>query len=446
MDLSNLITTALGLQDVVIEKLEENKSNLRLTVFVRQIRTSCHCVHCHSPICSVHEWKERIIKGPPLGAFLFVTIVVYQLRGRCHVCGDQVRSAKIPFVHPNFENLSLAFCEFAGRLMEEMTCEAVARLLELNPKTMWNLDQWRMKKMKPLMKLPKDIDLSRMSADEVHFRTMPKENSFIRPEIKFVTNLVCYKEAKVLANAPGRSSNSLATCLKTLTCEQRNLIRIFAVDMHEAFISTVKKLCPNAQICVDRFHLAERANDAFDEVRKLEFKKAKEANDSFQLGMLSPHRRFVLVEREKKLGKTDFKMLEKLKELNKNILNGMILVEHFHKMLDKTEITEFRKSLTLWYRLMRESELRPFKKFAILVRKYRRYIEAYISSKLTTAKSEALNNKIKVLRRMGYGYTNQTSYLNKILQRCGYLNSRFINTNDWFWGLPIGLAQNPPAY
>src|SRR5437868_613300 len=127
-------------------------------------------------------------------------------------------------------------------------------------------------------------------------------------------------------------------------------------------------------------------------------------------------------------------MLDKLKELNKNILNGMILVEHFHRMLDKTDVIEFRKSLMLWYGLVRESGLGPFRKLAKLIRKYRDYIEAYINSRLTTAKSEGLNNKIKVLRRSGYGYTNQESYLNKILQRCGYLNSKFINTASWFWG------------
>jgi hypothetical protein len=30
--------------------------------------------------------------------------------------------------------------------------------------------------------------------------------------------------------------------------------------------------------------------------------------------------------------------------------------------------------------------------------------------------------------------------MNKILQRCGYLNSRYINTSGWFWKLPSGVA------
>ena len=444
MDYLDLIIKSLGLQGVVIENVEENIQELTLKVTARQQKSTSECHHCLSPLWSIHEWKERTIKAPPFGAFLYVTVVLFQLRGRCHLCGDQVRSAKVPFVHPDFQNMTFSLCELAGRLMEEMPCAAVARFFKLNSKTMWDLDQYRMKRMKPLMKFPENLDVEKMSADEVHFRTMPKMDSLTKPEIKFVTNLVCTKEAKILSNAPGRSSRSLLQCLKVLTPEQRASIRVFAVDMHEAFMTTIRKFCPLAKICVDRFHLAERVNDTFDELRKAEFKKAKEAGDSFQLGMLSPHRRFVLVEREKNLKKGDLRMLDRLKEINKNILNGMILVEHFHKMLDKTEVIEFRKSLVLWYRLVREAKLQPFKKLAWLIKKYRGYIEAYIKSRLTTAKSEGLNNKIKVLRRSGYGYTNQTSYLNKILQRCGYLNSRYIKTNGWFWGIPDNLAQTTP--
>lgn len=444
MDFSNVIINALGLQEVSIEKIEQDPEKLSLKVFVRQNKQDCRCHHCSSPIVFVHEWKERLIKAPPLGAFLFVTVVLLQLRGHCQLCNDQVRSAKIKFIHPNFQNMTMALCELAGRLMEEMPCGAVARWLGLNSKTMWDLDQHRMKKMKLLMKLPANIDLSKMSADEVHFRTMPKVDSITKPEIKFVTNLICYKEGKVLSNAMGRDAKALAKCLKVLSPEQRLQIKMFAVDMHDPFMLAIRKLCPNAQICVDRYHLAERVNQAFDELRKAEFKKATDSEDKFQLKMLAPHRRFVLVEKEKKLKKDDLKMLDRLKELNKNILNGMILVEHFHRMLDKVLVTEFRKSLQLWYQLVRESGLLPFRKLSKLIRKYRHYIEAYVESKLTTAKSEGLNNKIKVLRRSGYGYTNEQSYMNKILQRCGYLNSRFINTNDWFWRLPVELAQTTP--
>lgn len=41
---------------------------------------------------------------------------------------------------------------------------------------------------------------------------------------------------------------------------------------------------------------------------------------------------------------------------------------------------------------------------------------------------------------MGYGGANEKSYMNKILQRSGFLNSTDINTNTWLWGVPSDLA------
>lgn len=440
-----VIIKAIGLQDVIIEEIKYFEAELKIEIFAKQIKEKCLCYKCRSPIVYVHEWKRRDIYGPPLGAFTEVIIHLKQLRGVCNICDGFVKSAAVDFVHPQFQNLTLSLCEHAGRLMEEITCAAVARIIRLNPKTMWDLDQWRMKKMKSLLQLPDDLDLNFMSADEVHFRSLPKKDSITKREIKFATNLVCYKESKVLANAMGRAGSSLKNCLAVLTEPQRLAIHFFAVDMHDPFIRVIRKMCPNAEICIDRFHLAEAVNKAFDSVRKSEFKKARDQNDKFQQNMLCPHRRFVLVEKEKKLNSKDLGMLEKLKRINNNIFNGMILVEHFHKILDKAEIKEFRKSLVLWYHLVRESKLEAFRKLAKTIRKYRLNIESYIRSKLTTAVSEGLNNKIKTLKRMAYGYMNEQSFLNKILQRCGYLNSRFINTTRWFWKLPEDLAQNTPA-
>ena len=440
----NTIIKAVGLQNIILEKIETCEIGLKYKIYCQQDRRFCRCNHCDGPLGAVHEWKDRIIRGPPVGAFIETVIYLRQFRGYCHMCDDKVRSAKLDFVHPNFQNMTMALCEFAGRLMQEMTCEAVARLLRLNPKTMWDLDQIRMRMLKPLLSLPEDIDLSFMSADEVHFRSLRKVNSVARPEIKFVTTLVCYKESKILSTAMGRDSKALKICLDVLTNPQKLSIIFFAVDMHDPFIKVIKKYCTNAEICVDRFHLSQHVNDDFDWVRKHEFSLAKKQNDEFQIKMLSPHRRFVLVEKEKKLEKKDLKMLDRLKELNKNILNGMILVEHFHTILDKKEVVEFRKSLTLWYRLVRESGLKPFRRLASTIRKYRLNIESYIMSKLTTAVSEGLNNKIKVLKRMGYGYTNQDSFQLKILQRCGFLNSNYINTTNWFWSIPADLALKTP--
>jgi transposase len=260
-----------------------------------------------------------------------------------------------------------------------------------------------------------------------------------RWDIKYITNLVCYREGKVLWNEPGRNADSLHHCLDTLTRGQKEQVKYFAVDMHEPFIVTLKDKLPQATIVIDRFHLAKKINEAFDSVRKAEFKKAKEQKDEFGLSLLHPHRRFILVSRDKKLSEPEKKELEKLRLINQQINDGMLLVEHFHQALDQSSIPGFRTTLKDWYKLVRQSGLKPFKKAAQTIRKHRKAIEAYIASGLTSAVSEGLNNKIKTLKRMGYGYTNLQSFRRKILQRCGYLNSTYINTNDFFFSIPTPL-------
>lgn len=439
MDFSKVIIAVLGLQDVEIEDLKIFKKSLKVEIKVRQKRESCFCSRCGLQFDAVKDWDLKVLRAPPLGIYQHVVVKFMQLRGKCHDC-DHSQVAKVDWIHPKFASITCGFAEVAGRLMEEITCEAVARILHHDSKAMWDLDQYRMEVMLQHLRLPADLDLSYLCADEVHFRTEDVKNRVglfakrRRPE--FVTNLVCPKAGKVLFNAMGRDSMALKTALSILSKGQKLTIEHFAVDMHEPFISVIKAECPNAEVNIDRFHLAQKVNEAFDKVRRAEFKKAKEHKDEFNTNMLEPHRRFILVAREKDLSKSEQKLLDKLRRVNESIHIAMLLVEYFHKALDKTSVATFRKTLLIWYRVIRESRLEPFLKLAKLIRKYRRNIESYISSRLTTAAAEGLNNKIKVLRRMGYGYTNPISYCRKILQRCGYLNHLSINTDEFFYRWP----------
>lgn len=435
MDTLEAITQLLGIQDVEIRDVRLFPKSGRAEFDLRYEAERSRCPECQWKLGRVHDWQSIELQGPPMGVFTHVVLRVSFPRSYCIYC-RQNRSVQIPWRHPRCPSLSCGFAEVAGRMMEETTCEAAGRLLRANSRTLWELDQFRMRVLAERLTLPESADLSLLSADEVHFRTVkapPGSGPFAKRWVpEFVTNLVSYHDGKVLSNAAGRGSESLQKALSVLSTEQKLTVKQFALDMHDPFISVAKKECPNAEICVDRFHLAQQVNKAFDEVRKEEFKKAKESKILFLEGMLSPSRRFVLVERHRRRSKTEHSMLTRLRQLNDNIHSAMLLVESFHLALDKKSVPSFRRALADWYLLVRESGLKPFLKLAKTIAKYRHHIEAYITSRLTTAVSEGLNNKIKTLKRMAYGYSNPESFRNKILQRCGYLNHYVINTNDLF--------------
>lgn len=438
MDFKYIISQFLGIQDVIIEDIKIFKKDLRVVIVARQNRKECYCDKCGLQLSGVHDWIFKNLKAPPLGIYSEVALKFYQLRANCDDC-EKVILARADWIHPKFHSMICGFAEVAGRLMEEITCEAVSRILHCNSKTLWDLDQYRMEYMMKFLKLPDNINVSYLSADEVHFKTIrivERKGLFAkRWQAKFITNLVCPSEGKVLFNGPGRDAKALATAMSILSPGQLLAVERFAVDMHDPFFVTIKKKCPNAEICVDRFHLAQAVNKTFDKVRKSEFKLAKENKNNFCENMLEPHRRFILVSREKDLSKSELKLLVKLREVNKSINTGMLLVEYFHLMLDKKTLKSFRKAMINWYLVVRESKLTPFLELAKTVRRYRKNIEAYITSRLTTGVAEGLNNKIKVLKRMGYGYSNETSFMRKILQRCGYLNHLSINTDEFYYRL-----------
>lgn len=440
MDFSSIIIEFLGIQDVIIEDVKRFKKDLRVEVKVRQKRSDCFCSKCGLQFSLVKEWILKEIKAPPLGIYQDVILKFWQLRGYCEDC-QRSSIARVDWLHPKFESMTCGFAEVAGRLMEEITCQAVSRILKSDSKLMWNLDQYRMEVMLQFLSLPKDIDVSYLCADEVHFRSIKNKDRkglFAKKYTpKFITNLVCPSEGKVLFNAMGRDSAALTAALNVLSPGQKLAVEKFAVDMHDPFISAIRSNCLNAEVVIDRFHLAQKINEAFDKLRKEEFKKARQNKDHISENMLEPHRRFILMARDHAdLSKSETKLIDKLRLANKEINCAMLMVEYFHKALDQKTIPAFRKVLARWYQLCRNTRYESFLHFAKTLRKYRKNVESYITSRLTTAVIEGLNNKIKVLRRVGYNYTNETSFMRKILQRCGYLNHLSINTDEFFFKWP----------
>ena len=56
-------------------------------------------------------------------------------------------------------------------------------------------------------------------------------------------------------------------------------------------------------------------------------------------------------------------------------------------------------------------------------------LKNYFHYRVTSALSEGHNNVIKMLKRRAFGYRNMLYFRLKIMQVCGYLNSRYIKMN-----------------
>ena len=85
---------------------------------------------------------------------------------------------------------------------------------------------------------------------------------------KYMTVVINHDKSSVIWCAPGYGKDVLSQFFELLSEEQRASIRCVSADGARWIASCVEEYCPNAQRCIDPFHVVSWATDAFDQVRR----------------------------------------------------------------------------------------------------------------------------------------------------------------------------------
>jgi len=159
-------------------------------------------------------------------------------------------------------------------------------------------------------------------------------------------------------------------------------------------------------------------------VRKQELRKARQDEDKELMELMHCRQRFILLKKKANLTEKQSGYLERLCQANEPIYQAMLLKESFLKVYDYNDPVIAEEYLRDWIKEAIESSLAMFKKIAESFSDKLQYIINWFRKKISSAISEGINNKIKRLRRMAYGYKDIDYFRLKIHQHCGLLNSR----------------------
>ena len=135
------------------------------------------------------------------------------------------------------------------------------------------------------------------------------------------------------------------------------------------------------------------------------------------------NKRWVLLKNQVNHNQHDKQALEQLKHINKPLYKAYLLKEQFDDFFDCPTKKSGRKFIKNWYQSIPKRIKSYFEPFYNMIMRYLDGVLAYLQYRYTNAVAEGLNNKIKVLKRMAYGYRNQHYFQLKILRRCGYLRT-----------------------
>ena len=225
-----------------------------------------------------------------------------------------------------------------------------------------------------------------MGIDEIHIIQKP------RPVISNLHN------STAVNLLPNRNKKTIATYLSNL--KDREIVQYVAMDMWQPYREALNEVMPDAKIVVDKFHVVRMANVAIESIRK---SLRADLTPKQRRGLM--HDRFVLLRRQSQLTDQEIFNLDgwtknypllgeayRLKEAFFNIYQAsskqqaQILYEHWLKSIPAELRCHFEPIITAW------SKWQPF-------------ILEYFNHPITNAYTESLNSLIRVINRLGRGYS-----------------------------------------
>jgi len=175
--------------------------------------------------------------------------------------------------------------------------------------------------------------------------------------------------------------------------------------MGHGYAASARKHAPQAVICIDPYHVVQLANQKLDEVRRAYWNELRQSGDQ-QVAKRFKDARWSLLKKPENLTDNQAVTLARLRAAGGEVWRGYTLKEAtrgiFEHGLTLEDVTVLIDRLLS--RLAR-SRLEPFITLGKTIRKHRDGILAAIRLGINQGRTEALNNKVRLITRRAYGFT-----------------------------------------
>jgi transposase len=379
MSLSNFFHTLIGTKNAILEKFEDSEESVILHARLLQKDRKCSC--CGSLRVRIKDSMKRSFRTPNLGekrSYLKITTHKFL----CHNCG-KTAWMNLPFTMGKFP-LTKSFINHILSLVKISTIQHVAELLGLDWKTVKKIDKENLKKRPKQFSYKK---LRYLSIDEIAIK---KGHSYMTIISDIHTGMIIYA-------VEGRKDECISGFLKQLAKRAKRLKGI-AMDMSAGYAAAVKKYLPKVAIIFDHFHVTKVINSALDEVRKVEWRKCQADGIDAIKG-----ERFLLLRNFDSLGSTQKAGVEKLLKINRNLSIVYMMKEQFRFFWMCKTREEGWRFLLRWIMGGLMSDIEILQKAARTILNHAGGLLTYFTHKISNAKAEGINNKIKVMKRQSYG-------------------------------------------
>ena len=384
-----LMTDLLDLGGVIVTNYQII-AEVGVVLHLESTENQATCPCCGSKSSKLHQNNELTIRDLPWGEQA-VYLKINRRQMRCKKCGKKF-SEELSYVRKKRNYTD----RLRNKIIREVLNSDIKNTAEINGLSEQEIETM-LKDLGEELRTKKPENLKRLGIDEI---------ALIKGQGNYYVVFVDIDTGKLIGIAEKRTEKEVIEYLKSWGEAVLGQIEEVSIDLWVGYKNVAKKLMPQAQIVSDRFHVMKQVNDELDAARKQVKREAEnlknQKNKKAILAGISKSK-YVLLKNENELQE---KEKQKLKEVSKvaPILERMHqLKEDFRKVFEEnTNWEEGLFALTNWLK-----DASPyFPKSCGTIRRWIDEIIAYFDNRTTQGTVEGVNNKLKVIKRKGYGFRN----------------------------------------
>ena len=221
-----------------------------------------------------------------------------------------------------------------------------------------------------------------------------------------ISLLVDLDTHKLIEIVKSRRMSELRLVFEGWGSEVLEQIREVSIDLWSPYKNLVEELMPEADVTADRFHVMKQVNNELDTARKAQKKEAsqlKNKPDSERVLAGLTKSKYSLLKNEGDLTEPQKDKLESVKNVSPILAKMHMLKEEFRNIFETAE--SWGDGVLTLLDWMHDALLYFPKSIGTIVRWFGEVV-GYFENRTTSGVIEGINNKLKLIKRLGYGFRN----------------------------------------
>lgn len=382
-------TEILNIANVFVDKIERDSDGNHIFISSNKSEQVCPC--CKTKTHFVHDYRTQKVKDLNLyGERCY--LILRKRRYVCKSCGKRFYE-KYEFL-PRYAHCTQRLYQSIMKSMErKISCKDVAAEHNVSPTTAARMFALRTYVNHP--ELPEVLGI-----DEFKGNTGGEKYNCI---------ITVIAENKVINVLYSRKKDKLREYFKQYTIEERKKVKVFVCDMWKDY-RDISSMFPNAELVTDKYHWVRQVVWAVENVRKRvqkQFPKNKRLHFN--------RNKYILLTPYRELEIDDGLALEYMLNQSTDLYNAWQLKEIFYEFKDSDNYDDARDRLKEFILAAENLHIPEFTECIKAMHNWSKSILNTFKYKFTNAFTEGMNNNIKVLKRIAYGYRNFDSFRNRIM-------------------------------